>query len=289
MKDYQKHLIAFNSHLVLKNYSQATRKSYGGALRQFFEYRENQESTGPFTQDDARDYILYRYGQGRNWQTINGDYSALFHFYKKVLNMDWDVQHIPRPRKERTLPGVLSKESVKKIIGQGAIFKHQVFMTLLYCTGLRLSEALHLRLEDIDGARLQIHVVKGKGSKDRYVVIPVELLDLLRQYFRVYRPKEYLFNGKYAGCLWAKRSAQWSIQNASKASGVVQRVSAHVFRHCNATHHLEEGTSLVYLKDQLGHKSLKTTAKYIRLCKSYSKRVHHPIVGMGIEYRPTVR
>ena len=132
-------------------------------------------------------------------------------------------------------------------------------------------------------------MIKGKGAKDRYVEMPIELLKLLREYYKVYRPKEYLFNGKYLGCLWANRSAQWSIYQAREASGIAQRVSPHVFRHCYATHHLEGGTNLVYLKEQLGHKNLKTTAKYIRLCKSYPKRVHHPIVEMEIVYQPNLR
>jgi len=289
MENYEKHLEALDGYLVLRNYSLATRKSYACALKQFFKYRSSQGISGPFSQDDARNYLLARYALGRKWQTINGDYSAMYHFYKRILKIDWDVQHIPRPRKEQTLPVVISKKSIQKIIEQGAIFKHQVFMTLLYCTGLRLSEALHLRLADIDGERLQIHVVKGKGAKDRYVEMPVELLKLLRQYYQAYRPKEYLFNGKRYGTLWANRSAQWSIHQAREASGISQRVSPHVFRHCYATHHLEEGTNLVYLKEQLGHKNLKTTAKYIRLCKSYPKRVQHPIVGMKVVYQPDKR
>ena len=289
MKENQKYLAAYDAHLVLNNYSKATRKSYIGALRQFLNYRVKEGYTGQFTQDGARSYILSRHAKGLKWQTINGDYSAMYKFYKEVLKIDWDVQHIPRPRQERTLPVLLSKQTVKKIIEQGIEFKHQVFMTFLYSTGLRLSEALHLKLEDIDGERLQIRVVKGKGSRDRCVDIPLELVVLLRQYYRLYRPKVYLFNGKSVGCVWANTTAQWAVRKARERSGVQQEVSPHVFRHCYATHHLEGGTNLVYLKDQLGHKDLKTTAKYIRLCKSYQKQVQHPIASMQISYRPEKR
>ena len=163
-----------------------------------------------------------------------------------------------------------------------------VFMVLLYSTGLRLSESLGLKLTDIDGERLQIRVVKGKGAKDRYVEMPACLLGLLREYYRAYRPKHLLFNGKRVGQPWAQRSAQWAIKNARSAAGIERAVSPHVFRHCYATHHLENGTNLVYLKEQLGHKHLKTTAKYIRLCKAYQKRVQHPIAGMEITYRTDI-
>jgi len=290
MKDYQKHLDAFDAHLTLKNFSKATRYAYGCALRQFLVYRLEQGATiDEFTQQQARSYILYRHHRNLAWQTINGDYSALFKFYKQVLNLEWDVDHIPRPRKERSLPTLLSQQSVQKIIEHGVVFKHQVFITFLYATGLRLSEALNLRLADIDGERLQIRIVKGKGAKDRYVAIPEALLFLLRDYFRAYRPKEYLFNGKTSGRPWAQRSAQWAITSARKAAGVLQQASPHVFRNCFATHHLEAGTNLVYLKEQLGHKNLKTTAKYIRLCKRYQLQVNHPIANMKIVYRPTIR
>lgn len=285
----QKYLSDFDAHLILRNYSEATRRAYGCALGQFFRWRSGQGVSGPFTQDQARSYILHRHGQGLKWQTINGDYSSLFKFYREVLKLDWDVQHIPRPRKERSLPAVLSQEEVQKLIEHGAIFKHQVFMALLYSTGLRLSEALNLRVEDIDGQRLQVRVIKGKGAKDRYIAIPACLLDLLRAYYRMYRPSKYLFNGKRPGQRWANRSAQWSIKTARQAARVEREVSPHVFRHCYATHHLENGTNLVFLKEQMGHKHLKTTGRYISLCKSYQHQVNHPIAGMAIRYRTTIR
>lgn len=130
----------------------------------------------------------------------------------------WDVQHIPRPRKERSLPPVLSRHEIQKIINHGGAFKHLVFMMLLYSTGLRLSEALNLRLADIDGDRLQIRVVKGKGAKDRYVEVPPCLLTLLRDYYRAYPPKQLLFNGKLVGRPWAQRSAQWSIHKTRRSA-----------------------------------------------------------------------
>lgn len=289
MSTDQKYLSDFDAHLTLRNYSKATRRAYGCALGQFFKWRTEQGIYGPFSQDQARSYILDRHGQGLKWQTINGDYSSLLKFYREVLKLDWDVKHIPRPRKERSLPLVLSQQEVQKMIEGGAIFKHQVFMSLLYGTGLRLSESLNLRVEDIDGRRLQIRVVKGKGAKDRYVAIPPCLLDLLRAYYRMYHPKKYLFNGNRQGKRWANRSAQQSIKAARAGAGVEREVSPHVFRHCYATHHLERGTNLVFLKEQLGHKHLKTTARYISLCKTYQQRVQHPLVGMTISYRTSIR
>ena len=157
-------------------------------------------------------------------------------------------------------------------------------MSLLYGTGLRLSEALNLRIEDIDGDRLQVRVNKGKGNKDRYVSIPECLLEVLRSYYRVYHPRVYMFNGKIPGQRWPVSSVRHSIKKARTGGIVSRQVSPHVFRHCYATHHLENGTNLLYLKQQLGHAHFRTTAKYIHICKAYHHQVSHPISNMEITY-----
>jgi site-specific recombinase XerD len=289
MKDHQKHLSALDSYLTLKNFSKATRSSYGYALGQFLAYREAQKMDIDFTTEQARSYLLYRYGKGLKWQTINGDYSAMYKFYRYVLDLSWNVDHIPRPRKERSLPLIVSQSEVQKIIEHATSFRYQVYMVLLYSTGLRLSESLSLKIGDIDGKRLKIRVIKGKGAKDRYVDIPLYLLDLLRDYYRMYHPKVWLFNGKRIGEQWSNRAAQRCIQLARLSAGIDHSITPHVLRHCYATHHLENGTNLVYLKEQMGHKHLKTTAKYIRLCETYRQKVHHPIASMEIKYHPKVR
>ena len=317
------HLQKLQDWMELRNYSAATISAYRCALRQFLGWREAEGFSGPFGQEEARRYLLSRYRSGKKWQTVNGDYSAMRKFYEHALGQEWDVEHLPRPRKERSLPGILSTEEVGRLISHGRTFKHQVyserrglgvmhkpdarvyadtkswlvpnyfvvgiFMVLLYSTGLRLSEALNLRIVDIDGQRRQLRIVKGKGAKGRYVSFPECLLEVLRNYYRAYRPEGYLFNGKYRGSRWAGRSAQHSLEQARQAAGVERSVSPHTLRHCYATHHLENGTNLVYLKEQLGHKHLKTTARYIHLCQSYDKRVAHPIAGMEVAYRQEAR
>jgi site-specific recombinase XerD len=286
MKTKEAYQQGLRTYLILKNYSPATVSAYGCAFRQFLDWRADRKYGTDFTPEQARQYLLYRYEKGLKWQTINGDYSAIQKFYIHVLKQDWDVNHIPRPRKERSLPGVLSQQEVQRLIEHGRTFKHQVFMTLIYATGLRLSEALNLKLTGIDSDRMQLRVMKGKGAKDRYVVIPDCLLELLRTYYKTYRPKGYLFNGKYKGSRWANRSAQHALECARTDAGIGRSVSPHVLRHCYATHHLENGTNLVYLKAQLGHKNLKTTARYIHLCQSYQPRVKHPLAEMSIRYDP---
>ena len=283
MTNISSELQLFDEHLTLKNYSLATRKAYRCALGQFLHWRLKKGMTN-LDQNQARQYILYRYNQGVAWQTVNGDYSAMMKYFRYVKKLEWDVEHIPRPRKERQLPRIISKALVQKMIAYAPNLKHQTFICLLYGTGIRLGEALNLEISHIDGERKQLLIACGKGAKDRYVDIPDCLLDLLRHYYRMYRPIKYLFNGEERGRVLAPRSAQHLIKEICKRAGIAKSVSPHTFRHCYATHHLENGSDLVYLQQQLGHKHLKTTAKYIHLMKEHSWRIHHPLAGMEIRY-----
>ena len=284
MASYKRDLEDFENYMILKNFSKSTREAYGCALKQFFKYHEGKKWEFPYTDDQAKAYVLYRYKLGRKWQTINGDYSAMRKFFTKVRKLSWDVYNIPRPRKESQLPEIISQEEVKKLIENASIFKHQAIFTLFYTTGIRLSELLHLKPEDIDSNRLQIHVHRGKGLKDRYVQVPEDLIGILRSYYRIYRPKTYLFNGKRRGYPLSPRAIAWALIEARKRGNIKKRVSAHTLRHCYATHHLENGTDLIYLQQQLGHKHLKTTARYIHLCMHHYRKINHPIAKMEIRY-----
>jgi site-specific recombinase XerD len=241
---------------------------------------------GRYGQQQAKSYLLKRIKSGKSWSTINGDYSALRKYFREVANLSWSIKKVPRPRKEDRLPEILSKEDVQKIIEHAVIYKHQVFLTFVYATGLRLSESLNIKITDIDGNRKQIRVSKGKGSKDRYITIPDCLLQLLRNYWRSYRPKVYLFNGKRPESRFSNRAAQWSMIRAKEKAKMTKPASIHTLRHCYATHHIEAGTDLVYLQEQLGHKHLRTTAKYVHLCmEERVRQINHPISSMSIRYR----
>jgi len=139
------------------------------------------------------------------------------------------------------------------LIEHAPIYKHQVFLTFVYATGLRLSEALNIEFDDIDSDRLQIRVNKGKGNKDRIVQIPLCLIKLLRNYYRHYKPEKYLFNGLKNGNRYSMRAAQWSNIRARTLVGITKTASIHTLRHCYATHHIENGTDSVFLQEQLGH------------------------------------
>lgn len=250
----------------------------------FYDYRSQLKLRGRISEEHARKYLLMRIDSGCSWSTINCDYSALRKYFQNVINARWSIKKIPRPQKERTLPEILSQKEVVKLIECAPTFKHQVFLTFIYGTGLRLSEALNITFQDIDGDRLQIKVNKGKGAKDRVVQIPECLLQLLRCYYRRLKPVHYLFNGLKEGSRYSNRAAQWSIIRARELAGIKKTASIHTLRNCYATHHIENGTDLVFLQEQLGHKHLKTTARYVKLCMERYRRIDHPIAHMEIKY-----
>jgi site-specific recombinase XerD len=282
MKKEYGYVTELREWLTLRNYAASTVNGYSSSLRQFLIWHKAQEMGPEIDASHVRRYLLHRYDQGRSWQTINCDYSVLQQFFTNILKREWDVDNLPRARGERSLPPILSNEEVGQLINAARGLKHQAFIALLYGTGLRLSEALALRITHVDGKRKQVRVIKGKGGKDRYVNLPECLLPILREYYLEYRPVDYLFNGQTQGTKWSPRAAQYAIEMARSDAGIAREVHPHLLRHCYATHHLEGGTNLVYLKEQLGHKNLKTTARYIRLCVEYPRQVPHPLARLQL-------
>lgn len=270
MKDYE-------DYLILKNYSSATRVMYLRTLKSYLRFHIGKFPNQNLTQDTAREYILYRTKSGKSWPTINCDYSSLRKYFREVLQGEWTLKKVPRPRAEFSLPSTLSTQDIVKLINHASSYKHQVFITFVYSTGLRLSEAIHIKFEDIDRNRLQIRVQRGKGAKDRYIQIPEALIEILTDYYLRCKPKIYLFNGYKEGYPYATTSAQWTLRQSRKNCNFTKQASIHTLRHAYATHHLESGTDLVFLKHQLGHKHLKTTERYLHICVDRKRKIVHPI------------
>lgn len=199
--------------------------------------------------------------------------------------LSWSLTKLPRARKEKKLPSILSKEDVVKIIEAAATFKQQVLLTFVYVTGARLSETIHVKIEDIDSNRMQVRINQGKGNKDRFVMLPQLLVDLLREYYRREKPVNYLFNAKVKGQDYNPRSLQLAMQQAKKKAKITKKGSIHTLRNCYATHHLEGGTDLVFLQEQMGHKNLRTTIRYIGLCVERHRYIKHPIDNLPIKYK----
>ena len=269
----------YRDWLTLRNYAPKTIKSYLCSLRQFWQYCESNRKDVTFNKADApKLYLLHRYNSQKvSWQTVNGDYSSLRLFYLHILRREWDLCKLPRPRKQKSLPKVITPNQVSLLIEKAVTFKHKVYITLLYSTGLRLGEALRLRLEDVEASAMRIRVNEGKGKKDRYTLLSADMLDMLQFYIRAFRPKGGLiFNGKQKGKPWSEKGAQHAIVEARRRAGLPEFVTAHTMRHCFATHLLQAGTDLVTIQKLLGHKYLKTTVKYIHLDNQHFVKISNP-------------
>lgn len=202
--------------------------------------------------------------------------NAIKFYYEKVLNQNKKYFEIDRPRKERKLPDVLSKEEVKKIIDSTDNLKHRCILSLIYSAGLRRSELLNLRPEHIDSKRMTIKVCGAKGNKDRYTTLSNKLLELLRDYYRQYKPAKWLFESP-DGTAYSATSIQHILKRSAEKAGIRKRVHIHMLRHSFATHMLEQGTNLRLIQEMLGHDSIKTTEIYTHISNAEIQKIKNPL------------
>ena len=181
-----------------------------------------------------------------------------------------------RPNKQRKLPIVLSASQVKRMIESTRNLKHKIIICLLYSAGLRKSELLGLKLNDIDSSRMVIQVQQGKGAKDRSVTLSPKVLEMLRDYYKAYKPKEYLIEGASGGS-YSSESVGNMVKKAAKLAKIRKRVTAHTLRHSFATHLLESGVDLRYIQVLLGHKSSRTTEIYTHVSNHRLSTIESPI------------
>ncbi|MDH3662940.1 MAG: site-specific integrase [Alphaproteobacteria bacterium] len=192
--------------------------------------------------------------------------AALRFLYRVTLKKDWRCDEVlPHPKAPEKLPIVLSPEEVLHFLDCVKMRKHQVILTACYAAGLRISEAVRLKAAVIDSQRMVIRVDQGKGHKDRYVMLSPKLLEILRGYWMTVRPKDWLFPGRFPGRPISRDAVGFACEEARQLSGLVKPVTPHSFRHAFAVHLLESGTDVRTIQLLLGHRSLATTARYLRI------------------------
>ncbi|MCC9168926.1 tyrosine-type recombinase/integrase [Pontibacter harenae] len=191
---------------------------------------------------------------------------------------------LPSIKGEKTLPVVLSKPEMRRLLKVPALLKHRVLLGLLYGCGLRCFEARNLHLSDLDFDRRMLHVRKGKGKKDRYLSLSELLIRGLRSYIDAEAPQGWLFNGRPEGlaggdfdCRYSQRGVQWVVKQAARQAGIQKQVTVHTLRHTFATHLLEDGLDNVSIKDLLGHESIQTTMVYLHVAWSGSRKPFSPL------------
>jgi len=271
---HQKDLERFRRWLKEKRLSDNTVNTYVAVTHFFLRYcllKKSEGYTKRLVESFNYDYIVED-GKSISYQNqcING--IKKYFMYKGVALGDLDLT---RPKKEKKLPVVLAKEEVRSIIGATHNLKHKTLLSLIYSGGLRVGEAINLKVDAIDSDRMLIHIKGAKGKKDRYTLLSHSFLDTLRAYYKQYQPKTYLFEGQ-TGEKYSTSSAQWILKKAVAACGIEKKVTLHTLRHSFATHLLEGGTDIRYIQALLGHQSPKTTMIYTHVTENSIKNINNP-------------
>lgn len=266
----------YKNRLIQRRYSRNTQNIYCNYFRDFADYFKG-KCLAEITTDQINGYILELI-QTKNISTSqqNQRINAIKFYYEKILEREKQYYALHRPRKEHKLPKVLSKNEVKAILTSCNNIKHQCILMLIYSAGLRRSELIDLKVTDIDSERMVINIIDAKAKKDRISLLSENMLQLLRKYYKEFRPKKYLFEGAGGG-KYSPTSVANILKNAARKAGIKKTVTPHMLRHSFATHLLEQGTDLRYIQELLGHNSSKTTEIYTHVSKKAIDKIRNPV------------
>lgn len=249
--------------LRIRNYSPRTVECYVSMVARFA--REFEKPPGQLGPAEIRAFQLRLIEENASWSVFNQAVSALRFFYRVTLPRDFAVEYIPFAKTKKPLPTVLSVDEVRRLLGVPMCLKHRAVLSLIYATGARLNEATHLRVSDIDGERMTVHIRNGKGGRPRMVPMSAALRELLREYWRAEHPRDFLFPGIKSIRPLHESSVQKACTMACLRARIEKPATVHTLRHSYATHLLELGVDLRTIQKLLGHQSLSTTAIYVHV------------------------
>jgi integrase/recombinase XerD len=255
-------LVEFIKHLKSKRYSENTIKTYADALSTFLRFYHFKPIEEIENEDLIRFNNEYILGQGLSSSFQNQIVNAIKLYFSIRKGMKLNPELVHRPRREKLLPNVLSKEEVKAILEAPTNLKHRAMLSLIYACGLRRSELLNLTFKDIHSERNLLLIKQSKGKKDRIVPISNKIIDLLRDYYKAYKPKTWLFEGQNGGEKYSEESLAKVLKQSLTKTNIQKPVTLHWLRHSYATHLLENGTDIRYIQELLGHSSSRTTEIY---------------------------
>ena len=256
--------------MQLRGMSEHTQRSYKQHVIRFLDFCG--KSATELDEEDARKFLIHLLREGKVCNaTINGYSAAIRFFFAVTLNRKMNYLQMPRFKKQKTLPVLLSRQEVQQLIMECRNLKHRAYFLVAYGGGLRVSEIASLKVKDIDSKAMRIFVRGGKGGKDRYTVLSNECLCALRDYWSAYRPKHkdgwlFLGQGKYMHI--SDTGIARAFETWVKRLGIDKKVSMHSLRHAFATHLLEDGASIFQIKELLGHASLNSTTVYLHLANA---------------------
>jgi len=254
-------------NLLLKNYSEETIKGYLLQINKYLDFTENKG----INKENAKDFVLQQLKK-KEPASVAHTIFALEYFFKNILNQELNL---PKPKRNKKIPEILTKEEIKKMIETTSNIKHKLILKILYGCGLRVSEIISLKKENLNFNERLIHIQSAKGKKDRFVKIPDSLIEELKAYYSLFND-EILFPSNRGGKLTKKTISQ-IVKNAAKKAHIKKEVYPHLLRHSFATHLLEAGTDLRIIQKLLGHSDIKTTQIYTQISQASIKNIKSPL------------
>lgn len=279
--NYRKCPDEMSQKLVELRYSENTRRTYSTAFEELINYYHRYDISAI---DEVMIVAFVRYLVTERKVSIayqNQSINAIKFYYEKVLGGARKIYLIDRPRSEKRLPIVLSMEEVASIMKQVDNLKHKTLLMLAYSSGMRISEIINLKITDIDSERKQIKIEQSKGKKDRCTILSEKVLPLLRDYYKEYKPKYYMFEGQ-TGNQYSTTSIHMILSRAVVKAGIKKHVTMHTLRHSFATHLLEQGTDLRYIQSLLGHENTKTTQIYTHVTTKGFDQIKSPLDSLEL-------
>ncbi len=274
----------FKRWLRSRRYSENTIKTYTEALLTFLKFHY-QKPIAEINNDDViafNNEFVVKHNLSASYQ--NQVVNAIKLFFKKIENSVLNIELVHRPKKYNPLPKVLALEEVAMILNALENIKHKCMLSLIYSAGLRRSELLSMKIGSVNSKRMELFITHSKGRKDRVVPLSETVLKLLREYYKTYKPKDYLFEGQ-TGDQYNERSLALVLKNACDKAGIKKAVNLHMLRHSYATHLLETGTDLRYIQELLGHKSSRTTEIYTHVSNRSINKIKSPLDKLDIKIK----
>jgi len=270
----------FIRDLKIRNYSSNTIRNYVTAVQLLSRFYGMCPSA--ITAEQIKDYLESLLKNKKSWSNVNIKMSAFNLLYRDTLEQGWKVQTLKRPKSQKKLPVVFTQEEVTQFLSVIKNVKHRAVMMTIYSAGLRCSEASNLRIRDVDSKRHRMMIRDAKGHRDREVILSKRLLSYLREYVRLYKPKDYLFYGQHIDRPISTSSLSKIFKSAVERSGIKKESHLHTLRHSFATHLLNKGVDIRIIQKLLGHRSVSTTVIYCQISKHRFENTQSPLDDLVI-------
>ena len=248
----------------LRNLKPGTIRTYQNNVRDFLKFINKHPDE--LTCEDARDFLLHLKNKGDKASTLNNKNGALVFFYKRVLGKLWDDNLVPRAINDYAIPRVLTRDEIEKLLDATPNLKYKAIFAIMYSSGLRVSEVLHLHYDDISRTNMQIYIHSAMNHTSRYALLSQRALDILTEYwFKCGKPRDILFPNQWTGKYLTPSATGLEMRKSVERAGLPKDVHSHCLRHSFATHLLEDGVDIRYIQTLLGHRSPKSTEIYLHI------------------------